>query len=281
MASGLMAIALVCVAIDMRGETVLFSTNKATSLTFPLFTVGTNTFTNVTIGARTPTDVFLRHQQGLVNVKVDELTHAQLVDLGYEEPAKESHMKLAATEAKSKVQDVVSRTIVAAEGNERVAAFAQKVRARFGGLGGLLPPKEAAAEGSEPTDAQVPNIATLGFIAHAIPNNMSVILSALLVALPILYFFGCYTARMVCTKAGEEPGFLIWVPLLSMIPLLRAAKLPGWVFFLLYVPVVNIVLMVLWCFRIAQARGKTGLTGLALIFPLTAPFAWLYLAYSK
>ncbi|MBI1840133.1 MAG: DUF805 domain-containing protein [Verrucomicrobia bacterium] len=266
------------IGADARGETVLFSTNRATSLVFARLTVGSNTFTNVTIGARTPTDVFLRHQGGLVNVKVDELSHPQLVQLGYEEEAKESRVGKATAEAKSKVQDVVSRTITAAEGNEKIAAFAQRVRARFGGPGGLLPAK-AGSETSE--SAGAPNMAAMALIMQSVPNNMSVILSVLLVAFPILYFFGCYTARMVCTKAGAEPGFLIWLPILSMIPLMRAAGLPGWMSFLLYVPVVNLVLMIVWCFKISQARGKSGLTALALIFPLTSPFAWLYLAYSK
>jgi hypothetical protein len=57
--------------------------------------------------------------------------------------------------------------------------------------------------------------------------------------------------------------------------------MPGWMAVLLFVPIVNIFVSVYWCVQIAKARGKGILTTVGLVFPVTAPFAWLYLAYSR
>ena len=88
------------------------------------------------------------------------------------------------------------------------------------------------------------------------------------------------------------------MPIVSVFPLLRAARLPGWTALLfLLSPLITLVTQnpwaavgggglvllfcIVWCFRIVHARGKGILTALCLIFPVTSPVAWLYLAYSK
>lgn len=274
-----------------QAEGFRISTNKTAALKFDQFTIGTKTYSNVVVSSRTASDVFIRHQNGLANFKVDELSAEQLVQLGYnaegrsattagtKSPASSTAGSTAS--AGSGAQDVNARTLEG-EGSDRNAklmALGAQIRAKFGGLHPGLAPKGQAA--TEDGKQGAPPSLNLADVLQTLPKSATVFLSAFLVALPILYFFFCYTAKLICTKAGSEPGFLIWVPILSAIELMRAAKLPGWIFLLMYVPVVNLVLSVVWCFRIANARGKNALTALALIFPITSPFAWLYLAYSK
>jgi hypothetical protein len=38
-----------------------------------------------------------------------------------------------------------------------------------------------------------------------------------------LYLFFCYCCKRVCEKAGHNPGVLIWIPIVQLIPLLRVA----------------------------------------------------------
>ena len=288
---GFCVVLLGCVA-GGQAEGVRISTNKLEALRFAQFVIGAKTYSNVVISSRTATDVFIRHQQGLANFKVEELSAEQLGQLGYDVEgrkgaapvAKKSVAATAKTGAtpSAGTQEVNARELDGAglDRNEALKALGATIRSKFGGLHPGLAPKAqtAAAEGQETAPAPSLNVAD---ILQALPKNVTVFLTAFLVALPILYFFFCYTAKLVCTKAGATPGFLIWVPLLSMVPLLRAAKLPVWLMVLFYVPVVNLVVSVVWCFKIVQARGKGGLTAFALIFPITSPFAWLYLAYSE
>jgi hypothetical protein len=68
--------------------------------------------------------------------------------------------------------------------------------------------------------------------------------------------------------------------LLQLFPLLKAAVMSPWWFLAFLVPGVNLVAQVVWCVKITRARGKAFLIALLLMFPLTSPFAALYLAFS-
>lgn len=110
------------------------------------------------------------------------------------------------------------------------------------------------------------------------PREVLLIAGAVLLA---FWLFFCWCAKLICEKAGSPPGFLIWVPVLQMLPLLRAAGMSGWWLLGFLVPVVNIVAQILWSLNIAKARGKGLLTGILLILPVTNIFAFLYLAFSS
>jgi hypothetical protein len=43
-----------------------------------------------------------------------------------------------------------------------------------------------------------------------------------------VYAFFCYCGKLICEKAGHQPGVLIWIPIVQFIPLLTVAKLPLW-----------------------------------------------------
>lgn len=101
---------------------------------------------------------------------------------------------------------------------------------------------------------------------------------AMLVVLHLFFSFCCH---LICLKAQKPAGFLIWLPLFQIIPLLRAANMSGWWFLAWCLPLLNLVAMILWSFNIAKARGKSALTGLLMILPITNLFAFLYLAFSS
>lgn len=96
----------------------------------------------------------------------------------------------------------------------------------------------------------------------------------------IIYVFFSYCALLICRKTGNPPGVLIWIPIVQLFPLIRAAGMaPIW-FVAWLVPVLNIVAQVLWAFKIARARNKGAMVGVLLLFPLTSAFTFMYLAFS-
>lgn len=106
------------------------------------------------------------------------------------------------------------------------------------------------------------------------------ILLAVLGGLLVLYLFYCYCASLICQKTGKPAGALIWVPVLQLIPLFRAADMsPAWLLAML-VPGLNVVAQIIWCFKIARARGQGALIAILLILP-THPLAFMYLAFSN
>jgi hypothetical protein len=107
---------------------------------------------------------------------------------------------------------------------------------------------------------------------------------ALIIALSVVafvYLFICYCLKRICQNAGVQPGFLIWLPVFQMIPLLRAAQMSPWLLLLFFVPLVNIVVQIWWTFRIVKACGKGVLVAIFLLLPITNLFAFLYLAFSQ
>src|SRR5688572_21765524 len=97
----------------------------------------------------------------------------------------------------------------------------------------------------------------------------------------LLHLLFSYCSMLICRKAHTSPGFLVWLPVLQFIPLLRAAGMSGLWFFALLVPVINLVVQIVWYVNIARARGKGPFLVVWLLLPLTTPFAFLYLALSE
>jgi hypothetical protein len=97
----------------------------------------------------------------------------------------------------------------------------------------------------------------------------------------LLYFFTCYCCHLICFKAKSPSSFLVWVPVLQLLPLLRAANMSGWWFLAFFVPGLNIVALVLWSLNIVKARGKHIAWAILLILPVTNLLAFLYLAFSS
>jgi len=96
----------------------------------------------------------------------------------------------------------------------------------------------------------------------------------------LFYLLHCYCCALICQKTGNPPGLLVWVPVLQLFPLLRAAGMSGWWFLAYCVPLVNLVAWSLWCLNIAKARGKSVWVAVFLMLPITSLFASLYLAFS-
>lgn len=124
----------------------------------------------------------------------------------------------------------------------------------------------------------------------------------------LLYLFTCFCFQSICKKTGNEPGLLVWLPILQMFPLLKAAGMPAWWFFIFLIsslsPLIGVAMMnsmgpspillvlvlphllaivgsIIWCFKIFQARGMSMWLGIFLLLPVTNIFAFLYLAFGS
>jgi hypothetical protein len=189
----------------------------------------------------------------------------------------------------SKAKDWIFILHAAGMGNVKIVDLPQDVQRKLG----YNLPKEQPKPVSVPTmealtDIKVPEINQLRSDWHA--GGAEAVIKAfgnpiavwtLLGIIALTYLFFCYCSMMICRKTHTSPGFLVWVPVLQFIPLLRAAGMSGVWFLAFFVPVLNLVAQIVWYVKIVQARGKGPLLVLWLLLPLTAPFAYLYLAFSE
>ena len=209
---------------------------------FDLLQIGTRTYTNVTVTTKTKTQIFIMHSSGMHTIKVADLSPDLLTKLGYgTEPEKKPSKGLAS-----------------------LGTIGKKANLKFS-----LPQLKQFQ-----THARGNNkFAAINWSTNALLTLCSIIV--------VLYLFFSFCAMLICQKAGHPPGVLIWIPVLQLVPMLRAAQMsPVWLIAFL-LPFLNIVAHIVWSFNIAKARGKGPLTGLLLILPFTSIFAFLYLALSN
>jgi len=215
---------------------------------FDMLQIGTTTYQNVTVTTKNKSYVFLLHSKGMTSIKVADLPPDVRDKLGYEDPA-------AAAQAK----------------NNKTAVWAKNTLAKVQG-----PEVKKLETQVSSLWQRMPALSTVNLP----PLNRNTLLFAggTLVA---LFLFHCFCCALICRKAGSEPGPLVWVPILQLFPLLKAASMSRWWFLGFLVPGLNLVAQIVWCVKITQARGKALIVALLLIFPLTSPLAALYLAFSE
>lgn len=220
-----------------------FTTQAALEQTFAVLRIGATTYRNVTVTTKNKNYVFLLHSDGMTNIKVSDLTAEERLELGYQAPAEgQASTNSPAAWARQTLTRIEGPQMKRLEGG-----MADWYRAK---LGSKLPP---------------------------LNRNMLLLIC---MGAAGLYLFYSYCCLLICAKAGIEPGPLVWLPLVQLFPLLKAARMSPLWFLAWLVPGLNLLAQILWSVKITQARGKSFLVALLLIFPLTCPLALLYLAFS-
>lgn len=117
---------------------------------------------------------------------------------------------------------------------------------------------------------------------NAVATGMGVamMLVVLVVALAFYVFF-CYCAKRICEKCGVTPGVLIWIPIAQLVPLLEVAKMPVWMIILFFIPIANLVVIVMMWAKICIARGKSPWLVIMLFIPVVNIAFIPYLAFSE
>ncbi len=83
----------------------------------------------------------------------------------------------------------------------------------------------------------------------------------------------------VYRKAGK-PGWAIFIPIYSFIVLLQIAKRPGWWVLLFFIPLINLVFIIIAYLDLAKAFGRSTLFGIIFIV-LLSPIGFLILGFGK
>jgi hypothetical protein len=210
---------------------------------FNVLQVGTRMYTNVTVTTKAKDYIFLLHAGGMTSIKTAELSLETKQQLGYAPAgAPRAATNTAAVWAKRELAKI------------NLPPFTQLDQKRGG-----KPSWELSA---------------MSLLASKL---VFVVLGIAL----LIYLLHCYCCILICRKTGNPPGVLIWLPVLQLFPLLRAAGMSGWWFLAYCVPLLNIAAQLLWCLNIAKARGKSVWVGVLLFLPITNLFAFLYLAFSN
>ena len=210
---------------------------------YDVLQVGTRSYTNVTVTTKAKTYVFIQHDAGLASIKVSQLPLDVQEELGYAVP------KPATNTATAWAKREMAKINVA-----QVKTLEKRMEQKW----------------REQPSFQPKLMGMAGTTLIVVVLGISL----------LFWFFCCYCLMLICRKTGNPGGVLVWLPFFQVFPAFRAAGMSYWWVLAYLVPILNLVPSILWCFKIAQARGKSFWVGVFLLLPVTSFFAFLYLAFS-
>jgi len=221
---------------------------------FALLKTRTGVYTNVTVTKITKDWIFILHASGVCNIKSDDLTPDARITLGYDKApvAADGFTKPGSTAPPPPSHSLFP---FGQFKFSAVTAFAADLQHNG--------PQKIKAKLDEMTASN--------------PMTLYIILG--IIAAAHIFVSTCFW--LICRKTHNAPGPLVWVPVLQLIPLLRAANMPRIWFFVYFVPVLNIIAQIVWSIKICKSRGKSPVVAFLLILPPTSIFAVLYLAFSR
>lgn len=95
-----------------------------------------------------------------------------------------------------------------------------------------------------------------------------------------LHIFMSFCMKKVCEKCGKDPGVLIWIPILQLLPIMEIAGMQTWMIVLAFLPIANIVFGVMLILGIAKARNKP--PAIAFVIAIFCGIAfWPWLAFTE
>jgi hypothetical protein len=97
----------------------------------------------------------------------------------------------------------------------------------------------------------------------------------------LLYVYLSYSIYVIAQKTGhEDKAWMAWVPVVNTFLLIEIADKPLWWFFLLLIPIVNIVIGVIIWMKVAEARNKPNWWGILMLVPFVNFIVPGYLAFT-
>ena len=97
----------------------------------------------------------------------------------------------------------------------------------------------------------------------------------------IMYIYFSLSLMKIAQKLNVENAWLAWIPLLNLIVFFQAAGKPVWWILLMFVPFVNLIIMIISWMAIAKNLGKPEWLGILMIVPIANIILPGYLAFSK
>ena len=97
----------------------------------------------------------------------------------------------------------------------------------------------------------------------------------------IFYIWIAICVQMIARKTNTPNGWLAWIPIANVYLLCKLAGRSGWWTLAVFVPILNIVMMIVWWWSVAEKRNKPGWLGILMIIPVVNFIVLGILAFSE
>jgi len=82
------------------------------------------------------------------------------------------------------------------------------------------------------------------------------------------YVYMALALQTIADKTKTDNSWLAWIPIANIVLMLNVAKKPIWWIVLFFIPVVNIIFIIIVWMAMAEARGKRSWWGILMIVPV-------------
>ncbi len=94
-----------------------------------------------------------------------------------------------------------------------------------------------------------------------------------------LYAYLDFSIQTIAKKTGTLNGWMAWIPLLNLVLLCSIIARPAWWIILIFIPLVNLFVMVYIWMEIAELMNRPRWVGFLIIIPPISLFIPGYLAF--
>lgn len=97
----------------------------------------------------------------------------------------------------------------------------------------------------------------------------------------VIYAYFAFSLMTIANKLNQENSWYAWIPILNIYLMCLIAGKPGWWVVLSFIPLVNIIILIILWMAIAEERGFPSWWGILLIVPLVNLIVPGYLAFAE
>lgn len=108
-----------------------------------------------------------------------------------------------------------------------------------------------------------------------------IVLIVELVLTLIIYAYFAICLMKIAKKTGTDNAWMAWLPILNFFLMVNVSGKSLWWFLLLFIPIVNIIILVIIWMAIAKRLGKPEWLGILMIVPIANLIVPGYLAFSS
>lgn len=110
-------------------------------------------------------------------------------------------------------------------------------------------------------------------------SNTAVIVVSAVVGI-LLYIYGAVCLQRIAKNLRVMPSWFAWIPILNVYLVCKVCGKGILWTILCFIPVVNVVIYILLCLKLARACGRSRLYGILLIIPVVDLFVIYMFAFS-
>lgn len=115
------------------------------------------------------------------------------------------------------------------------------------------------------------------FLANNIIPITIILVSIILYIISYLYF--SITLMVIAGKTGTPNGWMAWVPFANLFLMCNIAGKPLWMVIICFIPLINLIAFMLLWMAIAERRNKPGWIAFLMLVPLVQIFIPAYIAF--